>query len=88
MSTDYEVTCPKCEVCHHAGQRMAGKFSLGFGTGDTIGVVSLEKFIDEHIDCNGGTIQILNCDRAPTQYKDVTVYSCMKHDVSQPEEML
>lgn len=59
---------------------MAGKFSLGFGTGDTAGVAKLERFIDEHTDCCDGIISIVNSDAVSSFYEDVTVYSYMEEE--------
>ena len=33
MSTDYEACCENCKIGVHLGQRMADKYSLGYGPG-------------------------------------------------------
>ena len=56
MSTDYIAACRTCEVQKHLGQQMAGRRSLGYGSGDADGADSVLAFLFEHAGCDGDLV--------------------------------
>lgn len=48
MSTDFDAVCDTCKLVVHAGQRMGGTASFGYGSIDTEGRQAVAEWCFEH----------------------------------------
>jgi hypothetical protein len=69
MSTDFDLVCRPCKKFVHLGQRMAARWSFGYGTGDVEGAQPTGQFIDEHYNC-GRPLEVVLTDLLPDGYSE------------------
>jgi hypothetical protein len=80
VSTDFDIVCDACKVCHHLGQRSV-TFSFGFGRKDGMSDIiteeSIGEFIDEHFNHNEAGLRLVLTDALSSKccsvgFEDVT----------------